>query len=56
METIQINKKFATYEECEQWEEKNFPERTYQGRNIFMINHTEVAGEPEIVLESVVVL
>lgn len=55
MTTIKINKTFATMEECKQWEEDNFPNRTYQGRTILKVNHTQSANDSSVVLDSVMV-
>jgi hypothetical protein len=55
METIKINKTFASYEECEKWESENFKDNRYEGRIILCINHTETAGNDEITLDSVMV-
>lgn len=55
METINIGITFKSLEECEKWEEKNFPNRTYNGRMILCVNHTQNAGEKEITLDSVMV-
>lgn len=39
MKTYEINKTFASYEECENWKEKNCPDRTYNGEMILMVSH-----------------
>lgn len=55
MTTIKINKTFATMEECKQWEEENFPNRTYQGRIILKVDHTQNTTDSSVVLDSVMV-
>lgn len=56
MEEIQINKTFASLEECKEWEDKNFPDNKYQGRVIVMTQHCGTVFDEEVRLESVYVL
>lgn len=53
MLTIEINKTFANYEECEKYEEENFPNRQYQGHAILCINKEYTAGNDEITITSI---
>ena len=53
MKTYEINKKFASLTECEKWEEKNCPNRTYNGEMILMISHSSNCGSNEITLTSI---
>ena len=56
MENIEINKTFDSLEECEAWEEENFPNRTYNGKMIFCIHHTEKAWNGKITINYITVL
>lgn len=53
MKTYPINKTFASYEECDAWEEKNCPDRTYNGEKILMITHTETVGKSEVTIDEI---
>lgn len=55
MENIEINKTFNSQEECEEWEEKNFPNRTYKGRTILCVSHTSKAWNGHITLDFITV-
>lgn len=44
MKIYKINKTFATFQECEAWENENCPDRRYQGKAIIMIYHTNQCG------------
>lgn len=39
MLTFDINLTFANQSECDNWEEKNLPDRTYKGHTVFSVNH-----------------
>lgn len=53
METIAINKTFNSLLECMDWEEKNFPDRTYNGRMILCINHEGQADDNKVTITSI---
>lgn len=54
-ETIEIGREFDSLEECEKWEEENLPNRTYDGRTILCVQHTEKAWNGKITLDSITV-
>lgn len=53
MLTFEINKTFASYEECEAWEEANLPNRTYQGHSILCVNHEEDMSSGSVKLTTI---
>lgn len=53
MKTYEINKTFPNQEACDAWEEKNIPNRTYDGHNVLMVSHQCNAGSPEVTLTTI---
>lgn len=53
MEKITINKTFNSLRECMDWEEKNFPDRTYNGRMILCINHSGDACDDKVTITDI---
>lgn len=56
MKTYELNKTFATYEDCEKWKEENCPNRTYNGEMILMIGHQQECGNQNITLTTITTL
>ena len=56
MENIAIGKTFESLEECMAWEEENCLNRTYGGKMIFGIHHTEKAWNGTITIDYITVL
>lgn len=56
METIKIDKTFESLEECEKWESENFPDRSYQGKTILCVHHTEKAWNGHVTIDFVTVI
>lgn len=56
MKTYEINKTFANQADCDAWEEKNIPNRTYKGECVFMVSHQCNAGSPEVTLTTITTL
>lgn len=53
MKTYEINKTFNSLEECNEWEEKNCPNRTYNGEMVLMISHEEDYGSKEVTIKTI---
>lgn len=53
MLTIEINKTFNSLEECEEWEDKNFPDRTYNGHTILCVNHESNACDNKVTITNI---
>lgn len=56
MKTYEINKTFPDEKACDAWKEKNVPNRKYDGREVFMINHECNANRPEIKITTIITL
>lgn len=55
-ENIEFKKEFNSLEECNAWEEENFPNREYKGRTILCIAHTEKAWNGHVTLDSITII
>ncbi|MCI1244480.1 MAG: hypothetical protein LKG11_00770 [Bacilli bacterium] len=55
MENYIVNKTFANNRECEEWEAKNIPNRTYKGKMVLMVGHQSECGKDEITITNIMV-